>query len=159
VVECFLGASKPCSERIRRMDCFSKSKRSAVMRRIKSTNTEPELIVRSILHAIGLRFRLHRKNLPGTPDIVLAKHKLIINVNGCFWHGHTCQKSRIPHSNQTYWSNKIAKNCNRDRMNARTLRRAGWRVITVWECWTKRYEFLERRLRRMLVRKGLEIST
>ena len=105
--------------------------------------------MRQILHSMGMRFRIHRKDLPGTPDIVLPKHKLIINVNGCFWHGHSCQKRRIPNSNVVYWAAKILRNRRRDKRNTRLLRDNGWHVVTVWECWTKKESYLRDRLARI----------
>ena len=115
-------------------DVFSKKKRSEVMSLIRSKNTKPELYVRSFLHKKGYRFRLHQKNLPGKPDIVLKKHKVVINVNGCFWHQHNCGKSTIPKSNRKFWLNKFKNNTKRDRLNTLKLRKLGWKVYKIWEC-------------------------
>jgi len=123
------------------------------MAAVKSGDTKPELIVRRLVHRLGYRFRLHRRDLPGTPDIVLPKLRKIINVHGCFWHLHTCQRRRTPPvKNADYWSAKRQRNAERDRRNHRKLRREGWQILTIWECQTKRdkLEVLERRLRRFL---------
>ena len=102
-------------------DVFSKKKRSEVMSLIRSKNTKPELYVRSFLHKKGYRFRLHQKNLPGSPDIVLKKHNVVINVNGCFWHHHKCGKYKIPKTNRKFWLNKLNKNNARDGINTKKL--------------------------------------
>ena len=115
-------------------DVFSKKKRSEVMALIRSKNTKPELYVRSFLHKNGYRFRLHQNNLPGKPDIVLKRHKVVINVNGCFWHQHNCGKSNIPKSNRKFWLNKFKNNKKRDRLNTLKLRKLGWKVYKIWEC-------------------------
>jgi len=115
-------------------DVFSKKKRSEVMSLIRSKNTKPELYVRSFLHKKGYRFRLHQNNLPGKPDIVLKRHKVVINVNGCFWHQHNCGKSNIPKSNRKFWLNKFKNNKKRDRLNTLKLRKLGWKVYKIWEC-------------------------
>jgi len=116
-------------------DTFSKEKRSDIMRRVKSFNTKPEQIVRKNLHKLGFRFTLHSKRLPGRPDIVLPKYKVVININGCFWHGHVdCKRSVLPKANDQYWKDKIEKNKNRDKSNNQKLNQLGWRVITIFEC-------------------------
>lgn len=123
------------------------------MAAVKSWDTKPEMIVRRLVHWLGFRFRLHRRDLPGTPDIVLPRLHKIINVHGCFWHVHTCQRMRTPPvKNADYWNAKRQRNAARDRRNHRKLRNQGWRILTVWECQTKRdkLEVLERRLRRFL---------
>lgn len=99
------------------------------MGRIRSRDTKPEIAVRSILHRLGYRFRLHRKDLPGQPDIVLPKHRKVILVQGCFWHGHTCRLASKPKSNEGYWSPKIAGNRARDARNTDALARQGWTVL------------------------------
>ena len=105
------------------------------MRKIRSINTKPEMYIRSILHRMGYRFRLHRKDLPGKPDIVLPKYKAVIFVNGCFWHGHkNCKKATLPHSNQAFWMNKIKSNVLRDEENYKNLRKAGWVYLVLWQC-------------------------
>lgn len=132
-------------------DVLTSEQRSRNMRAIKGTNTGPELIVRSVLHAMGYRFRLHRRDLPGSPDIVLPRLNTVIFVHGCFWHMHPCRRGRVqPATNAKFWSDKRAGNRARDQRKARALRRAGWRVVTVWECQTRDREALEARLRRLL---------
>lgn len=115
-------------------DVFTAEKRSAVMARIRSKDTQPELAVRQALHALGYRFRLHDCRLPGRPDIVMHKYRLIVHVKGCFWHGHRCLKGRVPGDNRSYWRPKLEGNKARDRRNDRKLRVMGWRVVTIWEC-------------------------
>jgi DNA mismatch endonuclease, patch repair protein len=122
-------------------------KRSALMARIRSSDTQPELAVRRSLHAMGFRFRLHRRDLPGRPDLVLPRHKLVIFVHGCFWHQHPgCRLASSPKSRQSYWAPKLAGNVERDRRNAVILRASGWRVETVWECDARKPEILAARL-------------
>lgn len=104
------------------------------MSRIRSKDTKPEMVVRKALHSAGLRFRLHRRDLAGKPDLVLAKHCVIVFVHGCFWHGHTCIDGRIPKSREEYWGPKIAKNKKRGEAAVRKLRSEGWRVFVIWEC-------------------------
>jgi len=105
------------------------------MSRIRAVNTGPELTLRHELHKRGFRFRLHRKDLPGKPDIVLPKFKAIIFMHGCFWHQHlACPAGRIPKSNREYWLPKLTRNVQRDRMHERALKAGGWRVLVVWEC-------------------------
>lgn len=115
-------------------DTLTKEERSERMARIRGANTEPELLVRRHLHALGLRFRLHDRLLPGKPDLVLPKYRTAVFVNGCFWHAHYCQKGRIPGTRSDFWREKFERNHARDIRNARALRRLGWRVLTVWEC-------------------------
>lgn len=105
------------------------------MSQIKGKNTKPEILVRKFLFANGLRYRLHQKNLPGNPDIVLAKYNTIVYVNGCFWHGHNnCKKFVIPKTRTDFWLNKINTNILNDKRNIIELRKEGWKVIIVWEC-------------------------
>lgn len=109
--------------------------RSAVMRAVKSSDTAPEMIVRRLVHHLGGRFRLHRRDLPGTPDIVLPSRRKVIFVNGCFWHGHDCSRgARVQKTNTNYWRAKIDGNVSRDRQSLAALEAAGWRVLTIWEC-------------------------
>jgi len=116
-------------------DIWSKEKRSDVMSKIRGKNTRPEIILRSQLFKQGLRFRIHRKDLPGKPDIVLAKYKTIIFVNGCFWHYHkNCKEGKIPSTNSTYWKEKLQKNVEKDNKHIQELEKLGWKVIVVWEC-------------------------
>jgi DNA mismatch endonuclease (patch repair protein) len=116
-------------------DVFSKSKRSEIMSRIRGKDTGPEMIIRKALFANGFRYRLHVKNLPGKPDIVLPKYNAVVIVDGCFWHGHkNCKFFRMPKSRISFWKKKIDANRARDVKNRRKLRRLGWNVIQVWEC-------------------------
>jgi DNA mismatch endonuclease (patch repair protein) len=129
--------------------------RSALMSRIRSVNTKPELLVRRALHGLGYRFRLHVRSLPGCPDIVLPKHRTIIQVKGCFWHGHSCRDGRLPSTNVEYWTPKLLRNRERDNTNERKLRRLGWSVFCVWECKLKRCTEMElgKLLSKMLPKK------
>jgi DNA mismatch endonuclease (patch repair protein) len=132
-------------------DVFSEEKRSWIMSRVKGRDTTPELAVRSIIHRHGYRFRLHRKDLPGCPDIVLPRHRNIVFVHGCFWHGHKgCRKSSRPATNREFWNAKIDGNIARDKKAVRRLRRSGWSVLVVWECELRDPQKLERRLLRFL---------
>ncbi|GAN87812.1 MULTISPECIES: very short patch repair endonuclease [Acetobacteraceae] len=118
--------------------------RSRTMRAVKSKNTSPELVVRKLIHAMGYRFRLHRKDLPGTPDLVFPGRKMALFVNGCFWHGHDCQRgARIPKNNVEYWTKKIERNRARDKETLISLQKLGWRVHVVWECELKDHERLQ----------------
>ncbi len=113
------------------------------MAAIKGKDTRPEIAVRSILDAMRIRYQLHRPDLPGKPDIVLARRRKLIFVHGCFWHVHCCRYGRVkPAANWRFWRDKRDQNRERDKRNRRALRRAGWQVFTVWECWTKRPENL-----------------
>lgn len=117
------------------MDIWDKKKRSAVMAKIKSKDTKPEWIVRRYLHDRGYSYRKNVKGLPGTPDIVLRKYGIIIFIHGCFWHGHN--DGHIPHTNKTFWNNKIERNKKRDAQAKELLKKAGWKVMTIWECQLK----------------------
>lgn len=102
-------------------------------------DTKPEKIMRSLLHCMGYRFRLHRKDLPGTPDVVLPRHKTVIFINGCFWHQHPgCVRATKPKSNQDYWLPKLKRNVQRAEENEKKLKEMGWKIITVWECELKK---------------------
>ena len=116
-------------------DVFSVEKRSAIMSRVKSVNTAPEIAVRKIIHALGYRFRLHDSKLPGKPDIVLPRHKKVVFVNGCFWHGHKCHLFKWPGGPRAeFWREKILGNVARDKRNTEAYKASGWRVAVVWEC-------------------------
>lgn len=116
-------------------DIFSPAKRSEVMSRIRGRDTVPELVVRSYLHRRGLRFRLHRRDLPGRPDIVLPAYRVAILVHGCFWHGHAgCKRASLPKTRVSFWAEKIAANRERDARSIRALEALGWRPLIVWEC-------------------------
>ena len=121
-------------------DKFSKVKRSFIMSRVKSKNTTPEITTRKLLHSLGYRFRLYKKDLPGTPDITLSKYKTVIFINGCFWHGcPNCKRSKIyPKDNQDYWQKKLRANIERDARNYDLLSDMGWKVFIIWECETKK---------------------
>ncbi len=115
-------------------DTVTVAKRSEVMSRVGSKDTKPELLIRKGLHARGFRYRLHVKDLPGKPDLVFPRYRSVIQINGCFWHGHSCPRCRIPKSNTEYWNGKIAKNIQRDVLIRQSLHDEGWRVLTIWEC-------------------------
>ena len=132
-------------------DSISRERRSANMRKIRSTDTSPELAVRRLVHSLGYRFRLHRKDLPGKPDLVFPSRRKVIFVHGCFWHQHrNCIDGRVPKSRRDYWIAKLQRNVERDLQSQRRLRRAGWSVMTIWECQTKDPELLKQRITRFL---------
>jgi len=116
------------------MDILSPRARSQRMRAIQSCNTRPEVVLRRALFKLGLRYRLHRKDLPGTPDIVLPRYWVAIQVRGCFWHHHSCARGKWPSSREDYWRAKLLGNVRRDRRTDRALRELGWSVVVVWEC-------------------------
>ncbi len=134
-----------------RTDVFTPEQRSAVMRAVPARNTAPELKVRRLLTAMGLRYRLHRRDLPGSPDIVFPSRRLALFVHGCFWHGHDCPRgARTPKSNVDYWRTKIARNQARDDRASTALAAAGWRAATVWECGLRDEAAIEVVLRHIL---------
>ena len=110
---------------------------------VGSKDTKPELLIRRGLHRLGFRYRLHVKELPGKPDIVFPRYKAVIQIHGCFWHGHKCPLYRFPKSNTDYWQRKIARNIQRDSANRQSLSDLGWRLLTIWECAIKGREKLE----------------
>jgi len=118
------------------MDNISASRRSENMRRIRSRDTQPEIRIRSLLHRKGYRFRLHRTDLPGCPDLVFPSRKKVIFIHGCFWHQHTCVDGRLPKSRLEYWKPKLERNKARDVEHRRKLRKLGWGSLIVWECQT-----------------------
>ncbi|HWR03291.1 MAG TPA: DNA mismatch endonuclease Vsr [Humidesulfovibrio sp.] len=129
------------------MDKLDKKTRSRLMSRIRSKHTGLEKAVRSLLHRLGYRFRLHRKGLPGTPDIVLPKYRAVILAHGCFWHRHPgCSLAPTPASNVDYWLSKFARNIERDALQVFELEQAGWKVIVVWQCELKNMPGLTARL-------------
>ncbi len=133
------------------VDKLTPEARSENMRRIKSKGMKPELVVRSLVHSMGYRYRLHRKDLPGKPDLVFGPKRKAIFVHGCFWHQHPgCKEGRIPGSNKDYWGPKLARNIRRDAENLASLRDAGWRTLVIWECETKEIPALRRRIRQFL---------
>jgi len=120
------------------VDTFPPEKRSDIMRRVHSTDTTPERKIRSLLHMLGYRFRIHRLDLPGKPDIVLPKHRTVVFVHGCFWHRHQgCPHATTPTSRQEYWLPKFRRTVDRDLKNQEELQERGWNVVIVWECETK----------------------
>lgn len=128
-------------------DVFDPEKRSAVMAAVKGKDTKPELIVRKLVAALGHRYRLHRKDLPGSPDLAFIGKRKAIFVNGCFWHGHDCKRGeRVPKQNREYWTAKIERNRARDAAALEALAGMGWRALTVWECEMKDREALADRL-------------
>jgi DNA mismatch endonuclease (patch repair protein) len=132
-------------------DVLTPQQRSFNMSRIRSRDTRPEKIVRSIVHQLGYRYRLHKKDLPGKPDIVLVRHRKIIDVHGCFFHMHNCRYgSVVPATNVKFWKTKRLSNVARDRRNLRALRREGWKVLIVWECETKNLPKLQRVVREFI---------
>ena len=139
------------------MDVFSKGKRSQIMSRISGKNTKPEIIVRSLLHRMGYRFRLHDKNMPGKPDIILPKHKKVIFVHGCFWHGHRdCPRSKRPSTNVEFWNKKIDGNIERDNKNIKSLENLGWKTLILWTCEIKNQDILKHKLNSFLDKKKFE---
>lgn len=116
------------------MDVLTKEQRRLNMSRIRDRDTKPELLIRKGLHARGYRFRVNETSLPGRPDIVFPKYRAVIQVNGCFWHGHDCHLFKMPASRQEFWAEKIAANRERDKRTDQALLETGWRVLTVWEC-------------------------
>jgi DNA mismatch endonuclease, patch repair protein len=134
-------------------DVFTPEQRSAVMARVRAKDTGPERALRRVLHAKGLRYRLHAHTLPGTPDIVFAGARIAVFVHGCFWHGHNCARgSRRPKTNAAYWAAKIARNRTRDVANIEALRDAGWRVEIVWTCEIARKDQLDVAAERLVAR-------
>src|SRR5437868_6188407 len=133
-------------------DTFSKSERSRIMAAVKSRDTTPELVVRRMAHQLGYRYRLHVRSMPGAPDLVFPRLRKVINVHGCFWHMHDCGACRVPSSRRRYWVGKLQRNAERDVQTLRALRRAGWRVLLIWECQTRGDEIarLRRRIERFL---------
>ncbi|SIN77838.1 T/G mismatch-specific endonuclease [Vannielia litorea] len=132
------------------MDTRSPEQRRRIMQAVKSRNTRPEVLVRSLLHAQGYRFRLHRNDLPGKPDIVLPKYRKIILVHGCFWHAHGCAKGQPPKSRQDYWLPKLAANVRRDTAKTGQLEAMGWTVLVVWQCQTRDRAALAERLQQFV---------
>jgi DNA mismatch endonuclease (patch repair protein) len=104
------------------------------MSRIRTENTYPEIVLRSLVHRMGFRFRLHRKDLPGKPDLVFPSIRRVIFVHGCFWHGHACRRGKLPESNVAFWSDKITANRRRDKRVCKSLKALGWRPLAIWEC-------------------------
>lgn len=132
------------------VDTFTPEKRSAIMRAVKGKDTSPELAIRRLVHSLGYRYRLHRANLPGKPDLVFPGRKKIIFVHGCFWHWHGCKRSRMPEANRNYWKQKIGRNVKRDRKTRRDLKSLGWKSMVIWECQSKAIDAVSRKIKRFL---------
>lgn len=129
------------------VDTHTPEKRSEIMSKVRSEDTGPEMTVRRILFGLGYRYRLHRRDLPGKPDIVMVGRRKIIDVRGCFWHGHEdCRYGRLPRSRENFWRSKIDRNRERDRENQLLLQDAGWRVLIVWQCELRNLDALKKRL-------------
>ena len=136
-------------------DVLTPEQRSFNMSRIRSRDTRPEMIVRSIVHGLGFRYRLHKKDLPGKPDLVLVRHRKVIDVHGCFFHMHNCPYGKVvPATNAEFWRTKRESNLNRDRRNVKLLKDSGWQVLIVWECQTRHPETLEKTLSEFLMRNS-----
>ena len=133
------------------MDTLTPEQRSERMSRVRSKDSKPELAVRRLVHGLGYRYRLHRRDLPGTPDLVFVGLKRVIFVHGCFWHQHPgCKNARMPKSRQDFWPTKLAANVARDERHLRALRELGWKTMVVWECELGDLDHLSRRIRRFL---------
>ncbi len=116
------------------MDTVDKETRSKIMSSVGQKNTGPETILRSALHKCGLRYRLHDRSLPGSPDLIFPRYKAVVFVHGCYWHSHGCYRSTVPKTRREFWTDKFEANKKRDRRNIALLQQAGWRVLVVWEC-------------------------
>ena len=136
-------------------DTRTRAQRRRIMQSVQTGNTGPELAVRQTLHRLGYRFRLHAKQLPGRPDIVFSSRRKVIFVNGCFWHGHGCQKGRLPKSRVDYWAPKISANRSRDARVVADLEARGWLALTVWQCEIRDLPLLEKVLRDFLGPPGV----
>lgn len=132
------------------MDRLTPEQRSENMSRIRGRDTKPEMAVRRLAHAMGYRFRLHRRDLPGSPDLVFPRHRKVIFVHGCFWHGHGCKMSHVSKTRPVYWATKIARNRERDMSTLLLLRKLDWNSLVIWECETKNREVLEKKIRNFL---------
>jgi DNA mismatch endonuclease (patch repair protein) len=131
-------------------DKLSPQARSALMSRIRRVNTQPELVVRRLLHSVGYRFRIHLPKVPGRPDVAFPGRRKMIQVHGCFWHAHGCSLARLPKSRTDFWEAKFARNKERDARLACAAREAGWEIMTIWECEIGDLRLLEKRLRSFL---------
>jgi DNA mismatch endonuclease (patch repair protein) len=131
-------------------DIYNSKERSAIMSKISGKDTKPEILVRKYLFSQGFRYRKNDKRLPGKPDIVLPKYKTVIFIHGCFWHGHSCKKGKLPEKNYKFWQKKITDNIKRDHENIKRLKDMGWNVIIVWQCQIKNYERINRRLNELI---------
>jgi DNA mismatch endonuclease, patch repair protein len=132
------------------MDTVAKTVRSEIMRRVRSVDTMPEMKVRRLVHAMGFRYRLHGRGLPGKPDLVFPSRQKVIFVHGCFWHRHNCEAARLPTSNVEYWRGKQRRNAARDRRNLREIVKAGWKALVIWECELRNAERTRKNIRMFL---------
>jgi DNA mismatch endonuclease (patch repair protein) len=132
------------------MDTLTPEQRSAQMAKVRSRDTKPEMLVRRLVHRMGYRYRLHRRDLPGKPDLVFGPRKKVIFVHGCFWHGHDCSLGRIPKSRVEFWETKICTNRSRDEVHLARLEESGWKSLVIWECQLKKADELENRIREFL---------
>ena len=134
-------------------DVYDKTKRSQIMANIRGKHTSPEILLARLLKDLGLKFERHRKDLPGSPDVVLPRKKIALFVNGCFWHGHpNCKRAAFPKTNKVFWKAKIEKNKRRDESQRRKLRRMGWRTLTFWTCRSLTRAIVESRLKQAISR-------
>ena len=127
-------------------DIYSKPKRSQIMSKISGKDTKPEILVRKYLFSKGFRYRINDKRYPGSPDIVLPKYKTVLFIHGCFWHGHSCKRGKLPEANREFWENKINNTKKRDNRNIRDLKKLGWEVYTIWQCEIQTKELQEIKL-------------
>jgi DNA mismatch endonuclease (patch repair protein) len=127
------------------------------MAQVRSKNTKPEIVVRKAAHRLGLRFRVHGVDLPGTPDLVFPRWKTALFVHGCFWHQHHCERTRLPKTNVDYWTKKLQRNVERDKAAQQLLKRSGWRSAVIWECQAKEAFKLNRILRRLFDAAGTNL--
>ena len=140
-------------------DIYSQEKRSSIMARVPAAGTKPERHVRQVAHGLGYRYRLHKANLPGRPDLVFPRHRKVIFVHGCFWHGHeNCRKAKRPESNRPFWNRKLSRNVERDQQDVAALRETGWMVLVVWECETRNRAQLSTKILDFLAKEAREES-
>lgn len=129
------------------VDILTPEDRSKLMASVRSKDTKPEMVVRKLAHSLGCRYRLHRKGLPGSPDLVFPKHHAVVFVHGCYWHRHPgCKDASTPKTNTTFWQNKFEENINRDQRNLKDLESMGWRTLVIWECETRIPELLSAKI-------------
>lgn len=129
------------------MDTLTAEQRSIVMSKIRGKNTTPELLVRKFLWELGFRYRLHRKDLPGCPDLVFPSRRKVVFVHGCFWHGHVCRRDKLPKTRTDFWREKMERNAKRDRLNVKKLKKLGWQSFEIWECEVKNDKVLKKLLK------------
>jgi DNA mismatch endonuclease (patch repair protein) len=133
------------------VESITPEERSEIMARVRSKNSRPELFIRKLVYALGYRYRLHQRDLPGSPDLVFRRSRKVIFVHGCFWHRHAkCALARMPKSRVDFWTEKLEGNRRRDERNRRALAREGWKVLTIWECQIRDASRLEAKVRRFL---------